>query len=198
MRYLPIKGYEGQYEVSDSGEVRSIDRVVTGKDGASYPFKGRVLRPSFNKQLQYPQVGLWDQNKGTTFYIHRLVAEAFVPNPLNLPEVNHIDGNRLNPHFSNLEWVTSKGNSQHAILTGLTVYTNRLTKEEFVECLYSVINGESYSDLSKRVPYKVPFLSVKVKRIAKELNLLNELEQSIYEQRVIRARINGARNKPSH
>lgn len=67
--------------------------------------------------------------------------EAFIPNPDNLPEVNHIDGNRQNNHVENLEWISSIGNVQHAINTGLKIYTNRLTEEEFLECIECVINN---------------------------------------------------------
>lgn len=193
MNFLPIKGYEGLYEISDTGIVRSLDRKLLGKDGHTYPYKGRILRTNLNKQVIYPQVRLWKDNKGTWFYIHRLVAQAFIPNPNNLPEVNHIDGNRTNNHVSNLEWVTSSENSFHAVQTGLRVYTNRLTKEEFVDCLWDVIQGESYASLSQRVPYKVPFLSVKLRKIAKELNLEHELDESLMIQRIERARVNGAK-----
>ena len=193
MNFLPIKGYEGLYEVSDTGFVRSLDRELLGRDGYIYPYKGRILRTNLNKQVIYPQVSLWKNNKGSYFYIHRLVAQAFIPNPNNLPEVNHIDGNRTNNHVSNLEWVTSSENSFHAVQTGLRTYTHRLTKEEFVDCLWDVIQGESYASLSQRVPYKVPFLSVKLRKIAKELNLEHELDESLMIQRIERARINGAK-----
>lgn len=194
MNFLPVKGYESLYEVSDTGIVRSLDRTVIGRDGASYAFKGRTLRSSKNKDVEYLQISLWKQNTGTTVYVHRLVAEAHIPNPLNLPEVNHEDGIRTNNSVGNLEWCTSKENSQHAIRTGLTVYTNRLSKEEFVECLFAVIDGESYLSLTSRVPYKVPFLSVKLRKVAKELGVEHELDESLMQQRIERARINGAKN----
>lgn len=127
--------------------------------------------------------------------MHRLVAEHWISNPLGKPEVNHKDGDIYNNTKENLEWCTSKENSQHAIETGLITYTNRLTKEEFVECLWSVINGESYLSLSQRVPYKVPYLSVKLRRIAKELNMETELDYSLLVQKQERARINGAKNQ---
>ena len=191
MQWLPVKGYEKLYEVSDTGEVRSVDRVLSVTNQKERLFKGRVLLQTVNKHVQYKQVSLWKENKGTSYYVHRLVAEAFIPNPEGKPEVNHIDGNRQNNHISNLEWVTSGENSLHASKTGLRVYTNRLTKDEFLDCLYDVINGESYQSLSSRVPYKVPFLSTKLRALAKEFNLETELDESLYIQRVNRARVNG-------
>lgn len=191
MQWLPVKGYEELYEVSDTGEVRSVDRVLAVTNQKERLFKGRVLLQTMNKQVQYKQVSLWKENKGTSYYVHRLVAEAFIPNPEGKPEVNHIDGNRQNNHISNLEWVTSGENSLHASKTGLRVYTNRLTKDEFLDCLYDVINGEPYQSLSSRVPYKVPFLSTKLRALAKEFNLETELDESLYIQRVNRARVNG-------
>lgn len=171
----PIVGYEDAYKISPKGEIYSEHL----KD---------FLKPSSNSQVEYLQVSLWKGNKGTSFYVHRLVAIHFIPNPLGLPEVNHIDGNRLNNDVTNLEWVTSSGNSIHAVKTGLRTYTNRLTKEEFHECLLSVIEGESYQSLSERVPYKVPFLSTKLRKLAKELGLEVELNMSLKSQRANRNR----------
>src|SRR3970040_299459 len=79
---------------------------------------GRALSPNINKDNGYLQVDLWAKNKGTKFYIHRLIALAFIDNPLDLPEVNHIDSVRTNNKLDNLEWVTSKGNSIHAVKAG--------------------------------------------------------------------------------
>lgn len=194
MLFTAIKNYEGIYEISDTGVVRSLDRKIKGLDNVIYPRKGRVLKPSPHKDVGYLQISLWKENKGTSFYVHRLVAEHWISNPLGKPEVNHKDGDIYNNTKENLEWCTSKENSQHAIETGLITYTNRLTKEEFVECLWSVINGESYLSLSQRVPYKVPYLSVKLRRIAKELNMEAELDYSLLVQKQERARINGAKN----
>lgn len=198
MNFSSVRNYEGIYEVSDCGAVRSLDRAITARDGVIYHRKGRVLRQSPHKDTEYPQVSLWVGNVGTSFYVHRLVAEAHIPNPENKPEVNHKDGVRSNNEHGNLEWVTSLENKLHAIGEGLRVYTTRLTKAEFVDCLYAVIEGESYQSLTTRVPYKVPFLSTKVRKIAQELGMEGELDESLYLQRVTRARINGAKNQYAH
>ena len=195
MNFLPVKNYEELYEVSDCGIVRSVDRYITGRDSTQYFKKGRNLKQLRHKDLIYFVVSLWKNNKGLNKYVHRLVAETHIPNPNNLPEVNHLDGNRLNNHIDNLEWCTSSENSIHAVQTGLRTYTNKLTKEEFTECLFSVIDGESYLSVSKRVPYKVPYLSVKLRKLAKEMNIEGELDESLYFQKVERARVNGAKNK---
>ena len=193
--FLPVRGYEGLYEVSDQGIVWSVPRIVIGKDGACYRFPGRVLKPNLHKDVGYLIVSLWKEGKGTSYYLHRLTAGAHVPNPTNSPEVNHIDGNRQNNTSGNLEWVSRQENAQHAVDTGLRVYTNRLTKNEFVECLMSVLQGEQYTELSKRVPYKVPFLSTKLRSIAKDLGLESDLNEVIRAGKATRARINGAKNK---
>lgn len=191
--YRVIPSYGGCYEVSAKGIVKSVERTVIGRDGVEYPVKERTLSPHKNSQVQYLQVQLWRNNTGSHHYVHRLVAQAWIPNPRNLPEVNHKNGNRLDNQVENLEWCTNQENIAHSIATGLKVYTTRLTRDEFIECLMSVIEGESYLQLTQRVPYKVPFLSTKVRAIAKEIGLEDQLNESLYLQKVIRARINGAK-----
>lgn len=109
-----------------------------------------------------------------------------------------MDGNRKNPAKTNLEWCTSQENSIHAVSAGLRVYGSRLSKEEFIECLFSVINGESYHSVSQRVPYKVPFISVKLRKLSQELGIEGELDESLMAQRIERARVNGAKNNSTN
>ena len=168
-----IKGLEN-YSIDEHGVVRNV-------------VKGTIKSVRPNKQTGYLQVNLWKNNKGYWKYIHRLIAEAFIPNPLNLPEVNHIDGNRQNNDISNLEWVDSQGNKIHAVKTGLRKYSNRLTEGQFIQLLNRVINGESYQDLSNTVNYKVPFLSVKLRAIAKKFGREEALNNALKEQKLKRA-----------
>jgi hypothetical protein len=195
MKKLPILDYEDSYEISNEGEVYSKERVVQGIDGTLYPFEAKKRVQHQNKNVEYMTVDLWKNNKGKKFYVHRIVATAFIPNPENKPEVNHIDGNRQNNNVNNLEWCTRLENIQHAIKTGLRVYVNRLTRDEFIQCLQDVIEGESYLSLSERVPYKVPYLSTKIRQIAQEEKLEHLLDESLAKQRRIRARKNGSQNR---
>ena len=103
-----VVGYEGWYQVSDRGNVRSVDRV--NHIGSRY--SGRILKPSLNTG-GYLHVGLHKNGIKKTKLIHRSVAEAFIPNPENHPEVNHLDEVKENNNVSNLEWCTSEHNNNY-------------------------------------------------------------------------------------
>ena len=111
-----IEGYEGLYQVSNLGRVRSLDRIAEReRDGYSYniPIKGRILKPRPLKK-GYLHVSLSHGNRQfCNKQVHRLVAETFIPNPHNLPQVNHIDENKVNNRVDNLEWCDNKQNSDH-------------------------------------------------------------------------------------
>ena len=111
----PIIGYEGKYEISDDGIVYSLARKSRN---------GKHIGDRILKGGEYPNgyryVILTDDNRNETRCMnHRLVAEAFIPNPKKLPFVNHIDGDKKNNHVDNLEWCTHLENVRHAIRTGL-------------------------------------------------------------------------------
>lgn len=110
--WKPIKGYEGYYEVSDKGVIRSITRDVTYKSGRVHSLKGQVIKPSKDKD-GYLLVHLYKDNKDTTFKVHRLVAEAFIPNPEGYKEVNHVDEIKDNNQVNNLEWCSRGYNMNH-------------------------------------------------------------------------------------
>lgn len=115
-----IDGYEGIYQVSNMGRVKSFDMEVKYPTGTVRIQKGRILRPGSN--MGYPRVNLCKNSISTPKLIHRLVAIAFIPNPANMPEVNHIDGIKANANVNNLEWVTGSGNMKHAHKTGLNSF----------------------------------------------------------------------------
>lgn len=107
-----IKGYEGLYQVSNLGRVRSVDRYVKQKEGFYQYIKGRIRKSKLNNG-GYMLVSLSKDNKGKTFLIHRLVAQAFIPNSENKPQVNHIDENPCNNCVDNLEWCDAKYNCNY-------------------------------------------------------------------------------------
>ncbi len=109
--YKDIKGYEGLYQISNLGNIRSLDRQSW--NGNSYfTLKGKQLKPA-NNGHGYLWVYLSKDGKTKYNYIHRLVAEAFIENPENKPCVNHIDFDRQNNCVENLEWVTYTENETH-------------------------------------------------------------------------------------
>lgn len=114
-QWKDVVGYEGYYEVSDHGNVRSLDKEVRTniRHVKSRIIKGKVLKP-YKKNHGYYAVSLSKDGKWFTTEIHRLVAKAFLPNPMNKKVVNHKDGNKLNNHIDNLEWTSYKENHWHA------------------------------------------------------------------------------------
>lgn len=119
--WKPIKGYEGLYEVNRIGQVKSLDRYTVDSIGRKKFYPGKPLTALINEG-GYSYVKLSRSGQKKQFYIHRLVALAFINNPNNLEEVNHIDGNKKNNVCNNLEWITSHGNELHAIENNLKVH----------------------------------------------------------------------------
>jgi hypothetical protein len=112
--WKPVVNYVGYYEVSNLGNVHSIDRTIFDKNGVMYIRKGKTLKPSLNKS-GYLQVALSIDNKLNSHTVHTLVANAFIENIDNKPTVNHIDGNKQNNNVLNLEWATKSEQAIHSL-----------------------------------------------------------------------------------
>lgn len=134
--------YEGYYEVSNFGRIRTAPHSRKGIQG-EYIQKSIIRKPYLSK-IGYPVLNLSKDGVIKTKYIHRLVAEAFIDNPQNLPVVNHKDGNKENNNVSNLEWVTQRNNILHRFKT----LGQPLPKEN----IYVEFDGEkiSVSDLARK------------------------------------------------
>ena len=111
----PVVGYEGYYEVDQFGRVFSVERVISVDDnGRKYekPVSGKQMKQCL-KNNGYKSVSLTKGGATKAFYVHRLVAEAFIPNPDNLPMVNHKDEDKTNNFLENLEWCTAQYNNTY-------------------------------------------------------------------------------------
>lgn len=153
-----IPGYKGLYQASNLGRIRSLDHVVeyvkhySDRDvEAKHYFKGKILAQ--NKTSGY--LGCILSVNGKTVYplVHRLVASAFVPNPDNKPEVDHIDGDTTNNCADNLRWVTSKENAANSMSKGEHTCQNPYRKKAIRDADTGEI-FESMLDAEKR--YEIP------------------------------------------
>ena len=143
-----VVGWAGLYEVSNLGRVRSLSRKCC---------RGRVLRPTRNVWGCYYAVDLSNKTVGrkARFYVHRLVAVAFVPNPLALPEVNHLNGAKTDNSVINLEWATASQNAKHASLHGLMARGEsqglaKLTEQEVVAIRREFRSGFTQTEIAAR------------------------------------------------
>jgi hypothetical protein len=112
-----IKGYEGIYQISNKGRVRSLDRTINTKNGTRN--KLGVIRSSYVNDTGYTVVALTVNKKRKVYSIHRLIGIHFIPNPENKITINHKNGIKTDNRIENLEWNTYKENNLHAFANGL-------------------------------------------------------------------------------
>lgn len=143
-------------EANQFGQVRTKDRVVIRKNGSKLPVKGRVLK-QYDNGKGYMRVHFRVNNKTVSLRVSRIVATCFIPNPNNLPEVNHIDCNRANNAVSNLEWCTHQENVVYRDKLGHTAKHNAPKKpviavnlETFEVCFF-----ESQHETSRQLKIDV-------------------------------------------
>lgn len=143
-KWRPVVGYEGHYEVSSLGRVRSLERPKVDRLGRKYLIPNRILR-QYPCPQGYMKVKLYQEGVGKTQRVHRLVALAFLEAPAAPLEVNHLDRNMANNHVANLEWSTRSENMVHAHEVGGVNHT----KGEDHYC--SVLTADMVREARRRV-----------------------------------------------
>jgi hypothetical protein len=125
--FIPVVGFEGLYIINEGGDVRAIDRMVNHSTKGIMAFKAANIRKHVLNYQGYWIVQLHKEGRKRTCLIHRLIAEAFIPNPLRKRIVNHINGTKQDNRIENLEWMTDSENLSHAYSLGLKKPTNQYT-----------------------------------------------------------------------
>lgn len=153
-----VVGYEGVYKVSNIGRVKSLAREARNRHGFR-PIRERFLRLCDDGK-GYLCVGLRKNNNPKSWSVHRLVAEAFLPNPENLPCVNHINGIKKDNTISNLEWCTYSHNNQHSFDLGLSSkgsrhYKTKLNEEQVLQ-ISSLLDGQKHTQVQIAKMFNVP------------------------------------------
>ena len=157
-QWLPVAGYEGAYEVSNLGRLKSCARTRKTKGNGTARLKEKIRTPGIKRE-GYAFFCLYKDSKYKASYLHRLVASAFIENPLSHPQVNHIDGDKLNNRAENLEWVTASENCQHAIDSVLYVQAKGesagsavLTESDVLKIREMALSGIMHKDIAELFP----------------------------------------------
>jgi hypothetical protein len=116
--WVPIIGHENFYEISNLGRVKSLKRVIGRENFGSYTREERFLKLVIKKS-GYCVFSVMSNGLKEQIFLHRIIAEYFIPNPDDKAEVNHINGIKTDNRIENLEWATRQENAQHAFRTGL-------------------------------------------------------------------------------
>lgn len=162
----------------------SRDGIVTTVDG--------YIKSQWIGANGYKHVDLYHNNKATKIAVHRILATHFIDNPENKRTVNHIDGNKLNNDLSNLEWNTDAENTQHAYDTGLQPYRRNYKLETYESMLTNrFLKGETITSIASTENNSLTQLSLHIREAAERLDLIDEYEQELKNQKAIRAKAQG-------
>ncbi len=152
--WRPVVGFEGLYQVSNLGRVQSANRFSRIRGGGKRLIKPTPLK-HWKSNSGYQMVQLSVENHATKHYVHRLVAMAFVANPDQLLEVNHINSDKEHNQDFNLEWVSRQGNEDHKVAAGRTRRgmankQTKLTDQEIMEIRSLLIGGEAQASIARK------------------------------------------------
>lgn len=170
-----ISGFEGLYQVSNLGRIKTLitERYINRWGGYYIKQDPKIMKLSLYTKIKskmYYRIQLCKGKRYFHFTVHRLVADAFIPNPEEKPQVNHIDGNKLNNHVSNLEWVTDDENKKHAKRSGMiwrghSINTSKLEEDQVIEIRRLFDTGNyTKTDIAKMFKISVPATSSILKR----------------------------------
>lgn len=156
------KKLDSTYEVSEYGDVKSVDRAIK-RGGKIHKIKGKKLKHKICRN-GYHRVGLSKNGKTKHKSVHRLVAKLFIGKPNKKLEINHIDGNKSNNHFTNLEWVTRSENMKHAVANGLVTHVFEYPKSQRKPVVKKELSGKEFwykslAEASEKDGISVSYLS---------------------------------------
>lgn len=174
-KWKAVKGYEGLYEVSNYGRVKSVAHVSCGRH-----FKEKILKGGkFSNGYLFACLRKDGSNKN--HLVHRLVAVAFLDNPENLPEVNHKDGNRTNNRLENLEWCSRSYNLEHALLIGLMPSQCKIRRSVIVKRGEKIATFETMKDCAEFFGFKKGWLHNRIRKHGCTFNY-GEYEIEVHER----------------
>ena len=158
-QWRDVPGYEGIYQVSNFGFVKRLPITLHNRF-----YKEKLLTICHNSGTGYDFVCLRKNDRDKNFSVHRLVAEAFIPNPNNLPEVNHIDGNKQNNFVDNLEWCTRSDNLKHASNIGLIKNQCKICRQVTIKCEEKIVVFDTMKDCAAFFGFKKGWLHNRIRK----------------------------------
>lgn len=173
-----IKDYEGVYQISNFGNIRSLNRIIKDKN-KTYLLHGKILKLGIRNK--YKVINLHKNNIRKSFQVHRLVAEAFIPNPDNLAIVNHIDENPINNNVKNLEWCSQKHNvnhSKHKLYHTKNAKLSNITNEKYIN-----VKNNKYRVKIKQIKIESYFDNLQDAILYRDLML--EVLDEYYKRKII-------------